>query len=366
MSKMIDTANDWNVLLQFLPLGWEDKARELGALSRQRKIPSAEALLRLLLMHLADGCSLRETTARAKQADVAHISDVALLKRLRNSSSWLQWIAVNLLEQLGGTVTKPAWLADYNVRIVDASIITEPGLTGSEWRLHYSMELFGLNCDYLEVTSNIKGEALSNYPVKQHDLIIGDRAYGTKAGIDYVLRNGADYLLRMRNKAMKLRTYDGKDMNLLEEFRDLQIGVARDISAYYERTSGNWEGLRICVVRKSDEAAMDSIRKAKRTHSKKQRLMDAETIELHRYVFIATSLPSSVLDARQALELYRLRWQIEVAFKRLKSILGLGHLPKVDPVSAQAWLHGKLCVALLAHAIVSQGRLFSPWGYPLG
>jgi hypothetical protein len=365
MSNVIETSSDWDVLLQFLPLGWEEKARELGALTRQRKIPSAESLLRLLLMHLADGSSLRETTTRAKLAGIAFISDVALLKRLRSSSAWLQWIAVNLLEQLGGPVTKPAWLAAYNVRIVDASIITEPGMTGSEWRLHYSMELFGLNCDYLEVTPNTTGETLINFPVRRGDLIIGDRAYGSKSGMDYMLSNGANFLLRIRNKAMKLQSPEGAGINLLEEFGDLQVGVARDISVCYERTPGNWEPLRICVVRKSDEAAKEAIRKAKRIQSKKQRSMDAETIALHRYVFIATSIPAEVLDAKQALELYRLRWQIEVAFKRLKSVLGLGHLPKTDPVSARAWLYGKLAVALLAHAIVSKGRLFSPWGYPL-
>jgi hypothetical protein len=135
---------DWKFLIQFLPEGWEKKARELGAVTRQRKIISAEILLRILLIHLADGCSMRETVVRAREAHLADISDVALFKRLKASSEWLRWISVNLAENVHGITEKPPWLKDFNVRIIDASVISEPGSTGSDWRLHYSIELFGV------------------------------------------------------------------------------------------------------------------------------------------------------------------------------------------------------------------------------
>ncbi|NIP32538.1 transposase, partial [Candidatus Saccharibacteria bacterium] len=122
--------------------------------------------------------------------------------------------------------------------------------------------------------------------------------------------------------------------------------------------------MRLCAIRKSDDEAKKAIKKALKECRKKQRKINWETIELHRYIILVTSIPAEV-TANQILELYRLRWQIEIAFKRLKSILGLGHLPKKDEKSASAWLHGKLFVALLAQAIVDEGRSFSPWGYPL-
>ena len=66
------------------------------------------------------------------------------------------------------------------------------------------------------------------------------------------------------------------------------------------------------------------------------------------------------------MEIYRCRWQVELAFKRLKSILGLGNLKKFDPEAARAWLHGKLLVAALIQALISAGSTFSPWGFPIG
>ena len=89
---------NWQCLQRFLPDGWEEMARRLGAWQRQpRAIPSTESLLRLLLIHLADGCSLRESVVRAHQGGIASISDVALLKRLRAASEWLRWMAVEML-----------------------------------------------------------------------------------------------------------------------------------------------------------------------------------------------------------------------------------------------------------------------------
>ena len=69
--------------------------------------------------------------------------------------------------------------------------------------------------------------------------------------------------------------------------------------------------------------------------------------------------------ASKILEWYRLRWQIELAFKRLKSLAQLGHLPKYDDESSRAWLYGKLFVALLTDKLARIGRDFSPWGYLL-
>lgn len=361
----MELEENWEVLLQFMPLNWEEKAKELGAVTRQRKIVSAETLLRILLIHLADGCSLRETVVRAKQGGLADISDVALLKRLRASSEWLRWLSTAMLTQLGGTVQKPSWLSRFNVKIVDASVITEPGSTGSDWRLHYSLELFGLKCDYLKLTEPSEGESFSNYFIKEGDLMIGDRAYGSRAGITYVLENGGDFVVRIRNKAMVLMETGEKEFNLLEHFNKLEIGEIGDWDVLYSPEKNKWVKIRLCAIKKSNEAAELSKKKALQELSKNQKKLNEETIELHGFFFVLTSVERDVLVSKEIMELYRFRWQIELAFKRLKSILGLGHLPKTDPESSKAWLHGKLVVALLANLIIEEGRCFFPWGYPL-
>jgi hypothetical protein len=101
------------------------------------------------------------------------------------------------------------------------------------------------------------------------------------------------------------------------------------------------------------------LRRARRDQEKVSPL----SLELAEYFMIWTTLKK--LRDREVLELYRLRWQIELVFKRMKSIFGLGHLPKKDPLSAQAWLEGKLFVGLLIERMVDAAASFFPWGYPV-
>lgn len=356
--------SDWELLKHFFPEGWEEKAKELNAIKRQRKFRNISDLMRLLLIHLADGCSMREATTIAKQGGLVSISGVALHKRLRVSSEWFRWMATELLKRRGLLIHIPGWISKFKIRSVDATVITEPGSTGTDWRLHYSIELFNLQCDQFLLSRQNIGESFLNFKINKDDLIIGDRAYGRLKGLAYVKDRGGYFLARLKSKAFKIYNKQDQEINLLNEYKTLSIGEVKELYIKADtKEFPNFE-MRLCAIRKSDEEAEKSIKTALKEHRKKQRKINSETLELHRYIILISSLPETI-TANQIMELYRIRWQIEIAFKRLKSILGLGHLPKTDEDSSRAWLHGKIFVALLAQAIVDEGNFFSPWGYPL-
>ena len=173
---------EWEVLRSFLPAGWEDLGRSSGALKGLRKDKSAEAVLRVLLLHLGCGHSLRETVVRAREAGLAELSDVALLKRLRKSSDWLHGLCVALFRERGMARAAGSGL---RVRAFDATTVREPGRTGSVWRVHYSLCLSSLRCDFFEVTPTRgvgSAEYLSRFPVGEGDHILADRGYATAAG----------------------------------------------------------------------------------------------------------------------------------------------------------------------------------------
>ncbi len=358
-------SEDYKVLTKFFPAGWRAKLKELNALNRYRNIKSANVLIQILLIHLTDGCSLRETVARVKQANMATISDVALLKRLRSASQWFNWMSLQLINKVGVEITPPKWLKEYRIKTVDASVITEPGSTGADWRLHYSLNLYNLSCEDFKITKPTIGESFLNFKVNKGDLFIGDRAYGRMKGMQYVTSHQGDFISRFMNGVFSLEN-GNEPFNVLDHCRSINYGEIKDwnLEAFTKDNPKLRLPIRLCVIKKSDEQAEISIKKARKLLSKKQRKIDPETLELHRYVIILTSLPKDI-TAEQILELYRYRWQVELAFKRLKSIIGLGHLPKIDDESCKAWLHGKMFVALLSQAIVEEGRRFFPWGYPI-
>ena len=91
--------------------------------------------------------------------------------------------------------------------------------------------------------------------------------------------------------------------------------------------------------------------------------MGATTLRYAQYVLVFTTLSEAEASPEQVLEAYRLRWQIELTFKRLKSLAQLGHIPKHDDRSSRAWLYAKLLLALLSQKLARVGKAISPWGY---
>lgn len=354
---------DWGILVSLFPEGWDRQAKETGAMERQSGITIPDTLLRLFLLHVARGYSLRETAVRAKAADLATISDVGLLKRLRRSEDWLHWLCTQLVAENG--VRMPPEKGAGAVRIVDGTIIKEPGKTGSQWRILYSMRLPDLRCDYFDLTATTgagTGESFARLPVAQHDLILGDAGYCSAAGIKWVVGQGGDVLVRINPQSFPLQEKAGGSFDLLSHLQELKKADA--IGEWRVKLPGTAIEGRVCALRKSEEAIQQARRRIERRASKKQTKTKPETWEYAKYVAVFTT-DLSALTAT-ILEWYTVRWQIELTFKRLKSLAKLGHLPKYDAQSSRAWLYGKLFVALLTQKLIRIGRELSPWGYVLG
>lgn len=364
MNDIIDFNDNWSTITQFFPAGWEEKAKELGSLHRRRKFKSASDLMRVLLIHLATDSSLVETVVKSKYGNLADVSDVAILKRLRNSGSWFNWMSTMILKQRGVYLTAPNDFDSYNIRTVDASVISEPGSTGSNWRLHYSMQLFSLQPDQFIITNPNIGESILNFEVNSNDLVIGDRAYCNYKGIKYITDSDAFFLLRFKKNSFSLININGDKINLLLHLRKLKVGETLDLLSNCSTANQKEIPLRIIAIKKSKKEAEKSRKRAIKENKRKQKKIYETTIEYHEYIILATNLPKNIPSER-ILELYRLRWQIELSFKRLKSIFGLGHLPKKDQQSAIAWLQGKLFIAILIQKIIDESQFFSPWGYPI-
>src|SRR6202140_2982793 len=169
---------NWPIVCTFLPKGWKEMARSTGPLRRARDIPDAESLLRVLLLHVANGYSLAETAARARQLGM-ELSAVAIYKRLRASEEWLRWLA----EQEQGTRRAAVESQGRPVRVVDATTVSEPGSTGTDWRVHYAINLANLQCDFFELTGAAAGETLRRVPVRAGDIMMGDRVFATPLAV---------------------------------------------------------------------------------------------------------------------------------------------------------------------------------------
>jgi len=361
----LSVADDFEYLLQLLPDGWEEQAKALGALRRCRKIPDAETLLRILLIHLAEGCSLRETAVRASRGGVAQVSDVAIMDRLRQSAEWFRWMSFELMKTWGMRRPEGVFGLNHHVRVVDGTRVKEPGPTGSLWCIHYAIGLPSLRCEELSVHDvHGNGETFTRFSVKPGDLFLGDRVYGVRPGIFHVVRQGGDVLVRFVMSNLPLLTRDGQKFDLLRRLRSLRGTRIGDWPVSIRWENRTIEG-RVCALRKSRQAKERAQQLARRESEKSGAETQPETLEAAGYIFVFTTVSPEALCPTNVLEMYRGRWQIELVFKRLKSILGLGHLRKNDHQAAIAWIEGKLFVAFLIESLIRHAESFFPWGYPL-
>lgn len=355
---------EWEILVGLLPAGWKELAWRSGALRRARGIADAETLLRLILLHAGTGLSLRQTVARAKIAGIATISDVALLKRLRVAEPWLRELTHAMLASSRYALRVPQLPQRWRLRVVDATTVEEPGATGTTWRVHYTLRVPSFDCDFFEVSSAKDAETYRRVPVHRGDVLLADRGYAHREGIAHVVRHGGDVVVRLTSVGVPLLDSRGRPFGLLEHLRTLRGHQPGEWSVQLVARGGTLQG-RLCAVRRRATATARAQKRLRRLASKKQQVVRPETFEVAQYVFVFTTLPQSEVAPWQVLELYRVRWQIELAFKRLKSLFGAGHVPKYDTRSAQAWIQAKLLIVLLIERLMDQARFFSPWGFNL-
>jgi hypothetical protein len=351
-------SDDWSQLVE--RLGGEAalalSARVHKAFVRARGIKSAADVLRLALMYGPLGYSLRSLAATVAMAGVADVSDVAVMDRIRKSADWLQSLCRERLavvaQQIG--VTAP----ERPIRIVDSSRLEGPG--NRVWRLHLCIDAALARIVDAVITTTHAGERLDRLAVTAGEIRLGDRGFPQPDGLRNTLASGADVLVRLTWNSLQLTAY-GKAVDWLELFERAREQGSLDMPVRVHKAHSQFEPLdmRLVIVKKPPEAAEKARLKARRASRKNQRRTDPRTLAGADYLILLTSLKPEQFPLAQIAALYRLRWQIELAIKRLKSILHIDRLPAKDPNLVRAWFHAHLLFALLLDDIAAPAA-FSP------
>ena len=350
----------WQYMLAFL--GGEQRVSELayttGAFVRRREIESPAEMLQLLFTWAVAERSLRETAALSAEAGMADVSDVALLKRFRRAGDWLGAL---LAEVLGGEQPTAGTLL--RLRLIDASSIRRRGGRGTDARLHLSLDLGTHRIDQVELTDAGAGETLDRFTFKYGDVVIADRGYAHRDALCSVVKAGAFFVVRLPWSNVPLETPQGESFDVFAALGSLEEASAEEFPVQFRASDGEIVRCRFVAVRKSEAEAAKSRKRVLKERSK-HGVVDPRTLEAAGYVFVLTNLPAE-LSARSVLELYRFRWQVEMKFKTLKSVLHLGDIPVRSPKLLHVYVTAKLLVALLIDALISGAESFFPWGYPI-
>jgi hypothetical protein len=355
----VTSCEGWQIVRGWLPADLEQRAKQDGLIRQVGEPLEAECWLRLILMHVAGGLSLDQTTVRAIELGWAELSAVALFRRLLQAQPWLedltQYVLREQCQRLGGGDGPFA----YRLRVIDATDISEPGSTGANWRLHYSIRLPELVCDYYELTDYRGGEKLGRFVFEPGELVLVDCGYNHRRGVAQVLEAGAQVVVRWNPIGFPLEDPSGRPFAPLRHLRPLAVGQSAEWSVQF-RDGPRVYPLRLCALRKSRAATEQSRRRLLYNAQRKGKHADPLALKLSAYILVLTSASPEVLSTKAVLDLYRGRWQIELVFKRFKSLLAGGHVPKTNDASARAWMQAKILTGLLLERVLLEGGFICP------
>ena len=365
----LQAPDQWETLLARFPADLEQTVFTSGAILRPREVRMATQLLRLIFAY-ACNVPLTVVVGWATALGLATLSDEALRKRIRHARAWLQHLLAQVLAARAGMTTS----LPLRLRLTDGTQVTGPGAAGTQWRLHLTFDLHRMRLDAAVLTDAHGSESLAHSLPQPGDVVVGDRNYGTRAGVLALVHAQAHALVRLTWSNFPLRALTGEPFVLLDALRS----VAAEATAVWNvqmrplrKTDPVVTG-RLIITRLpavQEAAARARVRKhhaktAKKTKDGHPARLHPATLEAAGCLILFTTIPTALASAAQVVALYRLRWQIELAFKRLKSVLGLAHLTARHPELCRAVLYAKLLLAVLVEDLCADAEAVSPSARP--
>lgn len=345
--KAIETCHpmvdeDWQALSNRIPVDIDTLARETKALQRRREVKSALDLLRLVLAYSVCDWPLRLVGVWATVIGLGRLSDVATRKRLRHCQAWLGRIIGAWLQQRRSALPR----RPITVRLVDASSGSRPGSRRIDWRLHVTFDLASFSLTGAQVTDVKGGETLARHPTAAGDLVVADRGYAHRRGLGTVLSEAAYVLVRTNGPNVPLEGWDGQPFALLPWLQAAAGSAPREVPVWVTTPLGRFP-LRL-VAQPLPAAAAEKARRQTQAKSRKKGHTPTElSLVAAGFVLLLTNLPGGDWSAEDVAGVYRLRWQVELLFKRLKGTLDLDALRAKEPVLTQVYLLGKLVAWLM-------------------
>jgi len=347
---------EWEEALRTIPVDLEQTARETKALQRCREVRQATDLLRLVLAYCVCDWPLRLVGLWAHLKRIGRLSDVAVMKRVQNAKPWLESLVVVMLKarRVELRAAHPV-----RVRIVDGSSISIPGSRGTDYRLHLSFDLGSQRMDGIEITDVHGAETLARHPGQAGDIWLADRGYAICPGVGTILKAKGEVVVRIGWATFPLESHAGSRIDIFPWLRRIPSTEPEEQSVMITTPDGRF-GLRLIAQRLPQEAADRNRRRIRERASRKGKTVDKRTLEAAGYILLVTSLPAQLWTATELLALYRLRWQVELVFKRLKSILDLDQVRAKGPALAQVYLLGKALAALIIEVMADQATEHCP------
>jgi hypothetical protein len=324
-------------------------AAEHKAIERCREVGDGATLLRLAFARGPGELSLRDTASWASAAGIAALSNPAVKYRLDKSVEFLKAILERQLAAAAGS--QDLLWPGRSLRAADGTTISKPGSSGTDWRVHGVFDLGAGGFTTLELTDGRGAESLGRGRPVAGEVRIGDRYFARARDLAHyreVSHGAADFIVRVRWNGFRLTRPNGRKFDLIKHLRALpQRSATHEVEVRAAVQGTQTLPLRLIILRKTPEQAAATIKQLRTRANRKQQQLDPRSEVAAHFLILATSLAAADYPADEILTAYRLRWQIELAFKRLKSLLHIDRMPTHTDRASRSWLYAHLILALI-------------------
>jgi len=362
MTREALLSKDWDATVARLggAASLSASVRQTKALQRApRAFPNATALLRVILAYCLGESGLRLTAAWAAVANIVQISDGGLHKRLKVCEAWLLHLVGHLL-----TARAPRAARGRLIRVVDATTVPKAARDERSrnglWRIHAAFDLPTERFGHFEVTDESGGEQLDRTPVVKGEIRIADAAYIQPERIAAVLAGGGDIVVRMAWRNGRWLTPKDEAFDFIAAFKAAKAGLIDQPIQLFRKNAPALQ-LRLIARQMTPQAAEAARRRARSAAKKKGYTLSDDALLAAEWVMVVTSLDASQFKTDDILALYRLRWRVELAFKRLKSVIGLKGPPNKLRSVARAFILAHLLMILLLEPLVDAFEASPHW-----
>jgi len=360
MADQLMPTSDFDALLDVLPPGWEQLAHELKAIGTRESstVKDPRVLMHALMTHVGCDLPLRQTVAVLAEAGVVDINHVNLHRRMKRAAPLIQ----ELVSRLGAKrsdVVLERW-GGYVPILLDGSVVVTPKYSEWDGRLHAAMRLPDQCIVQAHISTTQTGESLKRFSFEPGELAVGDRGFANPVGIQSVLAQGADVLVRVNRSSLPLYDDATKALDLhawVQGLGDSKRTHARTVYTQGPKTARIDGRL---IAKRLPREKRDEARKRARAEFGD----DQVALELSEWLLVFTTTAKARLSDAQTIELYRLRWQVELLFKRMKSLSNLGALPNYRPESVLTWLALKVLLYMCAERLAQPPTAPATSGFP--
>jgi hypothetical protein len=322
--------------LQELPEEYGDLAIEFKAFTRARKIKTPDQLMRVVMCYCGLDQVLRETAGNYTLLE-ERISDTAIHQRLKACLPWVKALLQKMMGQAWAELT-PGHL---RFIVIDGSTVEGPGATETWYRLHIAVDLVNLHMVHVQVTDKYEGELLDHYPLQDGVVVIIDRGYNQPKTLISQGQKGVSLVLRYNPHSMNLYDDQGTKIDWYEKLK--ASAETTQCTPAQVRHEGDFIEGYVHACRLPPEQAAQTRRQTREKAKKKGRTPKQKTLAMAEWVWVFTTVPPSILPSTSVAELYRVRWQVELVIKRMKSLLDIDKLrAREGGELAELYLHGKL------------------------